>query len=78
MTLAGGNKLSRTYATLLEALNRHRGKGLQKIVVERVAVQAGGQAIVGAVSSQGGGVPRKIERPNQRARSSIRQHQHDA
>jgi hypothetical protein len=24
------NKLSRTYATLLEALNRHRGKGQQK------------------------------------------------
>jgi hypothetical protein len=25
------NKLSRTYATLLEALNRHRGKGQQKV-----------------------------------------------
>jgi hypothetical protein len=25
------NKLSRTYATLIEALNRHRGKGQQKV-----------------------------------------------
>jgi hypothetical protein len=25
------NKLSRTYTTLLEALNRHRGKGQQKV-----------------------------------------------
>jgi hypothetical protein len=25
------NKLSRTYATLIEALNRHRGKGQQTI-----------------------------------------------
>jgi hypothetical protein len=33
--LAQANKLSRTYATLLEALNRHRGKGQQKVVVEQ-------------------------------------------
>jgi hypothetical protein len=45
------NKLSRTYATLLEALNRHRGKGQQKISVEHVHVHAGGQAIVGAVEA---------------------------
>jgi hypothetical protein len=45
------NKLSRTYATLLEALNRHRGKGQQKISVEHVHVHAGGQAIVGAVET---------------------------
>jgi hypothetical protein len=46
------NKLSRTYATLLEALNRHRGKGQQKISVEHVHVHAGGQAIVGAVEAR--------------------------
>jgi hypothetical protein len=40
------NKLSRTYAILLEALNRHRGKGQQKVTVEHVHVHHGGQAIV--------------------------------
>ena len=36
--LAQANKLSRTYGTLLEALNRHRGKGQQKVTVEHVHV----------------------------------------
>ena len=48
------NKLSRTYATLLEALNRHRGKGQQKVTVEHVHVHAGGQAVVGTVETPGG------------------------
>jgi hypothetical protein len=52
------NKLSRTYATLLEALNRHRGKGQQKVTVEHVHVHNGGQAIVGNV---GGGMRTKSE-----------------
>jgi hypothetical protein len=52
--LAQANKLVRSYAGLLEALNKHRGKGQQVVRVEHVTVQAGGQAIVGAVS-QGGG-----------------------
>jgi hypothetical protein len=43
------NKLSRTYSTLLETLNRHRGKGQQKVTVEHVHVHQGGQAIVGNV-----------------------------
>jgi hypothetical protein len=47
--LAQANKLSRTYATVLEALNRHRGKGQQKVTVEHVHVHSGGQAIVGTV-----------------------------
>uniref|UniRef100_UPI00067646B6 hypothetical protein n=1 Tax=Bradyrhizobium japonicum TaxID=375 RepID=UPI00067646B6 len=54
--LAQANKLSRTYAALLEALNRHRGKGQQKVTVEHVHVHEGGQAIVGNVESRGGGV----------------------
>src|SRR5262245_27605573 len=45
------NKLSRTYAMLLDALNRHRGKGQQKMTVEHVHVHAGGQAVVGVVES---------------------------
>ena len=49
------NKLSRTWATLLEALNRHRGKGQQKVTVEHVHDHAGGQAVVGMVERPGGG-----------------------
>ena len=47
--LSQANKLSRTYAALLDALNRHRGKGQQKVTVEHVHVHSGGQAIVGTV-----------------------------
>ncbi|MGB3142122.1 MAG: hypothetical protein WBB16_15155 [Aestuariivirga sp.] len=53
--LTQANKLSRTYAALIEALNRHRGKGQQKVTVEHVTVNAGGQAIVGSVEAGGGG-----------------------
>jgi hypothetical protein len=45
------NKLSRTWATLVEALNRHRGKGQQKVTVEHVHVHPGGQAMVGNIGS---------------------------
>ena len=55
------NKLSRTCATLLEALNRHRGKGQQKVTVEHVHVHAGGQAVVGMVETPGGGDQPKSE-----------------
>ena len=55
------NKLSRTCATLLDALNRHRGKGQQKVTVEHVHVQAGGQAVVGTVETAEGGGQRKWE-----------------
>ncbi len=51
--LAQANKLSRTYAALVEALNRHRGKGQQKVTVEHVHVHAGGQAVVGMVAAPG-------------------------
>jgi hypothetical protein len=40
-------------------LNRHRGKGQQKVTVDHVHVHSGGQAIVGNV--QGGGVLTKSE-----------------
>jgi hypothetical protein len=54
------NKLLRTYAAQLEALARYRGKGQQTVRVEHVTVQAGGQAIVGAVNTGttpgGGGI----------------------
>jgi hypothetical protein len=47
--LSQANKLSRTYAMLLDALNRYRGKGQQKVTVEHVHVHSGGRAIVGTV-----------------------------
>jgi hypothetical protein len=64
--LSQANKLSRTYAVLLDALNRHRGKGQQKVTVEHVHVHSGGQAIVGT-----------IERPTP-ANSSKSENLHDA
>ena len=42
-------KLLRTFTMQLEALQRYRGKGQQKVTVEHVHVNAGGQAIVGIV-----------------------------
>jgi hypothetical protein len=44
-SLSQANKLSRTYAVLLDALNRHRGKGQQKVTVEHVHVHQGGPAL---------------------------------
>jgi hypothetical protein len=62
--LTQANKLSRTYAVLLDALNRHRGKGQQKVTVEHVHVHSGGQAIVGSVEAGGGGVPKTKDQPH--------------
>ena len=59
--LNSANKLSRTYTSLVESLNRHRGKGQQKVTVEHVHVHDGGQAIVGNVDSQGGGFAAKLK-----------------
>ena len=53
-------KLLRTYTMQMDALQRYRGKGQQKMTVEHVHVHAGGQAIVGAVTG-GGGVQQKTE-----------------
>jgi hypothetical protein len=54
-------KLSRTFAMLLDSLNRHRGKGQQKVTVEHVHVHKGGQAIVGNIEAPGGRVRPKLE-----------------
>ena len=63
---AESRALSRTYVALLEALNRHRGKGQQVVRVEHVTVQAGGQAIVGAVTQGGGGQSENEDRAHAR------------
>jgi hypothetical protein len=54
-SLEFANKLVRSYAALVETLDKHRGKGQQVVRVEHVTVNAGGQAIVGAVGHPGGG-----------------------
>lgn len=51
----GLNTLSRTYAAQMEALKRYRSKGEQKVTVQHVTVEDGGQALVGAVSAGGRG-----------------------
>src|ERR1700730_3732470 len=63
--LSQANKLSRTYAVLLDTLNHHRGKGQQKVTVEHVHVHSGGQAVVGMVETPGGGFqPKSKEQPH--------------
>ncbi len=48
-------KLLRTFTSQMEALNHHRGKISQPMVVGNVNVNEGGQAIVGPVSQDGRG-----------------------
>lgn len=43
-------KLGRTFTTQMEALNRYRSGGEQKVTVQHVNVSEGGQAIVGNVT----------------------------
>ncbi len=49
------NKLGRTFAAQVEALRRHRTGGEQRVTVEHVTVNQGGQAIVGNVAHGPGG-----------------------
>ena len=44
------NKLARTFASQMEALKRYRSGGEQKLTVQNVSVNDGGQAIVGSVT----------------------------
>ena len=49
--LRAAQKMMALYTRQLEALNRHRGKGQQKVTVEYVNVEAGAQAIVGSLET---------------------------
>src|SRR5262249_4601564 len=49
------NKLARTYAMQMEALKRYRTGGEQKVTVQHVSVNEGGQAIVGNVDQAAAG-----------------------
>ncbi len=54
--LSLARKLMTVFTAQMDALNRHRGKGTtQKIVIERVFVAPGAQAVVGAVANGGRG-----------------------
>lgn len=50
LNLNRANRLMKTFTLQLEALNRHRGKGHQKVTVEHVTVNQGGQAVVGELN----------------------------
>jgi hypothetical protein len=51
MALKHAQKLMALYAKQLDTLNKHRGKGQQKVTVEYVNVAAGGQAMVGNINT---------------------------
>lgn len=51
VNLKHAEKLLQIYARQMEALDKHRNRGQQRITVEHVTVQAGGQAIVGNVQA---------------------------
>jgi hypothetical protein len=50
------SKIARVFTSQVEALGKYRNKGNQKIIVEHVTVNEGGQAIVGSEINQGGGI----------------------
>ena len=49
------NKLTRTFVAQVEAFKRYRTGGQQRMIVEHVTVNAGGQAVVGNVTHGGEG-----------------------
>ncbi len=53
--LNGATKMLRTFAVQMEALKKYRTGGQQKMTVEHVHVNEGGQAIVGTVNQGGRG-----------------------
>ena len=55
------NKLARTFAMQMEALKRYRTGGEQKVTVQHVSVNEGGQAIVGNVNQAASGTA--LEKP---------------
>ena len=51
----GATKSLRTFVAQMEALKKYRTGGQQKMIIEHVYVNEGGQAIVGTVNQGGGG-----------------------
>lgn len=76
MSLKHANKLMSLYTQQLSTLNKHRGKGQQKVTVEYVNVEPGAQAIVGNVEAGSGRQssnqpPRTIEKTDERTVGEI-------
>jgi hypothetical protein len=63
MSINHATRLMNVFARQLEALDRRRGRGNQKMTVEHVSVHAGGQAIVGNVGMQERPALASAERP---------------
>jgi hypothetical protein len=59
-------KFLRLYTAQLETLGKYRNRGKQKITVEHVHVNAGGQAVVGIVEREPGGEEGKMKRTKQK------------
>lgn len=49
LNMRHAERFLRIFTQQLDALNKHRGKGQQKVTVEHVTVNEGGQAVVGSV-----------------------------
>ena len=63
-------KFMRVFASQVEALQKYRGKGRQRMTVEHVHVHSGGQAVVGSVEGfteggRGGETERSEEQPHE-------------
>ncbi len=57
-------KLLSIYARQIEVLNKHRGKGQQKVTVEYVNIESGAQAVVGQIEAgSAAGSPRHNGNP---------------
>ena len=67
------NKLARTFTMQMEALKRYRTGGEQKVTVQHVSVNEGGQAIVGNVNQAAGGTAAEKPVTTMRALSDARQ-----
>ena len=57
--LKHAEKLMATYTRQMAALDKYRGKGQQKIRIEHVNVEAGGQAMVGHIETGANQKPRR-------------------
>jgi hypothetical protein len=51
--MRNANRGAKTVVDLLEALDRHRGRGAQNVTVGQVTVESGAQAVVGNVNAEG-------------------------
>jgi len=51
LNMRHAERLMRIYNQQVDTLNKHRGKGQQKVTVEHVTVNEGGQAVVGSLEA---------------------------